>query len=89
MKHLQIKVYGQVQGIGFRYRAREKAQKLKICGFAQNELDGSVYLEAEGSEKDLKKFLDWCQKGPLFAKVTKVDFEFTEEFKNFDDFFIK
>lgn len=72
MKHLNINVLGLVQGIFFRISAKEQAQKLGIKGFAKNELDGSVYIEAEGDKENLDKFVTWCHKGPPLAKVEKV-----------------
>ncbi len=88
-KHLNIRVFGRVQGIFFRYSAKQKAEELKIKGFASNEPDDSVYIEAEAEEKNLKKFLDWCREGPALAHVKKVEFEFNSEIKNFSDFEVK
>jgi len=31
--------------------------------------DGSVYIEAEGEEEDLLRFIDWCRQGPGYAHV--------------------
>lgn len=76
MKHLEIKIYGQVQGVGFRASAQTKAKELRILIFAKNEPDGTVLIEAEGEEENLEKFLAWCKKGPLFARVEKVEFEY-------------
>lgn len=64
MKHYNIRVTGRVQGIGFRYSARSVARYYNIKGFVRNEPDGSVYLEVEGKDKDLKEFIEWCQTGP-------------------------
>ncbi len=86
-KHLNIKIFGRVQGIGFRYSARRLALKLSLTGFVRNEPDGSVYLEVEGEEELLEKFLAWCRRGPLFAKVSKTEVQ-EGEFKNFTDFSI-
>lgn len=72
-KHLNIKIFGRVQGVFFRISAKKEAEKLGIVGFARNESDGSVYIEAEGEEKDLDKFLDWCKEGPNLAKVDKLE----------------
>lgn len=81
-KHINIKIYGRVQGIFFRYSAKLQADSLKVTGFAINEDDGSLFIEAEGEEENLNKFLDWCKKGPSLAKVEKI--EVTEsELKNF------
>ncbi len=89
LKHLNIKVFGRVQGVFFRHTAKQKAKELNIIGFARNESDSSVYIEAEGKEENLKKFLDWCHQGSAFAEVEKVEFEFKPEIKNFNDFVIQ
>lgn len=88
LKHLNIKITGQVQGVSFRYYAQEKAQKLGLTGFVYNEPDNSVYIEAEGKEENLEKFLQWCKQGPGFAKVEKVNIQ-DGKLKNFNDFFVK
>ncbi len=89
MKHLNIKIYGQVQGVFFRHSAREKARELKVSGFARNEPDGAVYIEVEGEEENLEAFLAWCRKGPPSASVEKVEHEWSDELKHFRGFEIK
>ena len=84
--HLTMKIYGRVQGVYFRSTATKLAQQLNITGFAQNLPDGTVYIEAEGGEGDLRKFLQWCQKGTKNAKVDKVNYEFSSKDKNFKRF---
>lgn len=71
-KHLNIAIYGKVQGIFFRASAKEKAGKLNITGFAKNMPEGAVYIEAEGENIALDKFVDWCNSGPSMAKVEKI-----------------
>lgn len=84
-KHLSIKVFGRVQGIFFRATTKEQADKFNLAGFARNEPNGSVYIEAEGEEEKLDKFVKWCYKGPSMAEVEKV--EITEDkLKNFLQF---
>ena len=75
VKHLNIKVYGRVQGVFFRAHAIEVAIGLGIKGITRNEKDGSVYIEAEGEEDKLKKFIDWCYTGPPRASVERVTTE--------------
>ena len=62
-RHFSIS--GQVQGVGFRYRARYAAQTLELTGWVENEDDGSVTLEVQG---DPEKFLR------LFAMIQKSDY---------------
>lgn len=87
VKHINIKIFGKVQGVFFRTSATEKAENLGLSGFAQNQPDGSVYIEAEGEEKDLDEFLRWCKDGPTMAKVDNVEVK-VGPLKNFSDFSI-
>lgn len=87
VKHLNIKIYGRVQGVFFRYSAKDTAEKLSVLGFARNENDNTVYIEAEGDEKNLDKFLKWCEIGPSIAKVDKVQI-IEGSMKNFSDFLV-
>ncbi len=75
MARMVIKIFGRVQGVGFRYAALDEARKLGIKVSPRNEEDGSVRIEAEGDEAALKKFLAWCKHGPAFAKVERVEHE--------------
>jgi acylphosphatase len=88
VKHLNILIYGRVQGVFFRANAIEIAIGLGVKGFARNEQDGSVHIEAEGEEDKLKAFVDWCHKGSPRASVERV---ITEEaaMKNYSDFVIE
>lgn len=67
-----IKIEGRVQGVGFRYAAFHKAKELDIKGFVRNNSDGTVYIEVEGEEENVNKFIEWCYQGPPLAKVTNV-----------------
>ncbi|WP_390404861.1 acylphosphatase [Lacticaseibacillus jixiensis] len=51
-----IRVTGRVQGVGFRWMTKRVADQLKIRGFVQNRLDGSVYIEAKGPAVNMAKF---------------------------------
>ena len=72
MKHYNIRIQGQVQGVGFRYSALRAAEIYHISGFVRNEPDGSVYIEAEGESFNLEMYLAWCKKGPGYGRVDKV-----------------
>lgn len=86
MRHLNIKVYGRVQGTFFRVNAQKKADELGITGFARNEPDGTVYIEAEGEEENLQRFLNWCREGPPWASVEKVENKPDPTLKGFSSF---
>jgi acylphosphatase len=63
-----IKIFGKVQGVGFRYYTHRKATELNITGFVQNRPDGSIYVEAEGEKENHDKFIQWCYEGPGWAE---------------------
>lgn len=86
--HVNITVTGRVQKIGFRYSTLEVANQLGILGFVQNLPDGSVYIEAEGNEEDIKTFIGWCHEGPRWAHVDNVVVE-KSAMMNFTIFEIK
>ena len=48
---------GNVQGVGFRYRCIMAAKKLGVTGWAENEWDGSVTVEAQGEPEMLDQLL--------------------------------
>lgn len=70
---LYCKVFGMVQGVGFRYAAMAEAQKRGLVGWVRNCIDGSVEVYAEGSTAMLKPFVAWLHRGPPSAVVHRVD----------------
>ena len=75
MRHLNILIEGDVQGVGFRWAARRAAAGLGVNGFVRNEDDGSVRIEAEADEAALDLFTAWCRQGPGSANVERVTVE--------------
>ena len=45
---------GRVQGVGFRYLTRRAAELIGVTGWVRNELDGSVTMEIQGTEEQIK-----------------------------------
>jgi acylphosphatase len=76
-KRKKLLIKGRVQKVGFRASTIEAAKENNISGSVRNTPDGNVYVDAEGEENDLRRFIAWCHKGPFWAKVT--DIEETEE----------
>jgi len=48
---------GRVQGVGFRYTARQIAQRHAVSGFVRNLDDGRVELVVEGAPSELECLL--------------------------------
>ena len=86
MKRVIIKVYGLVQGVFFRYTTRKVARRLEVSGIVKNMPDGSVYIEAEGSQDKLEELIEFAKKGPKHAVVEKIDFEYKEPEHKYDGF---
>lgn len=86
INHCVIKVFGQVQGVGFRYQAKQKADELGISGYVRNNNEGGIDIEAEGEKETLEKFIVWCRRGPTYAQVADVEFEYTDKVRNFNSF---
>ena len=42
IKHINIKIFGRVQGVGFRYFVKQRANKAGLKGFVQNQQDGAA-----------------------------------------------
>ncbi|MFH0978888.1 MAG: acylphosphatase [Candidatus Woesearchaeota archaeon] len=82
-KLLKVKVFGSVQGVGYRHFVRMNAESLNLSGNIRNLPDGSVEAVFVGQEEDLKKMLEICRKGSAFSKITKV----VEEWSNPDESF--
>ena len=53
----QFIFFGDVQGVGFRYRAQYAASACGVTGWVKNEWDGTVILEAQGTEREIKEML--------------------------------
>ena len=49
---------GEVQGVGFRYRAFVYAQELGLTGWVINLDDGRVEMEVQGERKQLSRLTD-------------------------------
>ena len=88
MKHFNITISGRVQGVGFRYSARSIAKYMGIKGFVRNLYDNKVYIEAEGDDRQLSEFINWCHKGPESARVDNV-LVLPGEVKAFDSFEVR
>jgi len=70
---LDLVIEGRVQGVGYRYSAKMKAESLGIRGSVQNLGDGSVFVTAQGKKEAMDAFIRWCYKGPPGALVRNIE----------------
>ncbi len=89
IRRIKITVTGRVQGVWFRASAQAEADRIGIVGVVRNQLDGSVLIEAQGNEQQLQSLMEWCWKGPQFAKVSEVLVDEVDELGEYGGFDIE
>lgn len=89
MKRIHIKVYGIVQGVGFRASTLRQARKLGLKGYVRNIPTGEVEIVAEGDESKINMLLEWAKKGPAGAVVESVEYKIEEPTGAFETFEIR
>lgn len=82
-------VEGLVQGVCYRMTACEEAVRLGLTGWVRNLAEGDVEIMAEGDDKALGAFLNWCRRGPRYARVSQVNEEYSEPTGEFNGFEIE
>jgi acylphosphatase len=75
---IEICVQGRVQGVGFRYWARNKAAQLGLTGAATNLPDGRVSIVAQGSRERCQQLLDALRGAEPPGAVTMIQQNWTE-----------
>jgi len=80
-------ISGIVQGVGFRYFARDEAERLHVSGYVRNLRDGRVEVYAIGTPDKLARLRTLLERGPRGAMVQHVveesaelDPQFAEDF---------
>ncbi len=86
IKHLHLIVHGRVQGVGYRFACKQRADELGLYGWVKNRSDGSVEIVVEGAENTLDTFLQWAKKGPPYADVLNVDVVELTTYKAYGNF---
>lgn len=72
MLRLRLVVEGAVQGVGFRWFARQTAQRLGVAGWVKNRADGSVEIAVGGDDERVEQFAAAMARGPSNASVEGV-----------------
>lgn len=69
----KVRIYGSVQGVGFRYFVKNTADALGLKGWVKNCDDGSVELSVEASSCEIDHFADVIEKGNGHSRVECID----------------
>ena len=89
MKQARLIISGFVQGVGFRYFVKRRADKLGLVGFVRNVPGGHVEAVFEGSKENIDTMIADCRKGTYLSQVSKVDYSINEITGDFKDFSIR
>ena len=79
-------ISGRVQGVGFRWFAKDAAAREGVCGFVRNLPDGRVEAFVEGDAEAVTRVEMALRRGPGGARVETVnviDEEFGGTYKSF------
>lgn len=71
-RHMYIS--GDVQGVGFRYRANYAAKDLGLTGYVRNLYDGRVEVEVQGERELISRFLAEINAG-RFVDIQDIDWK--------------
>jgi acylphosphatase len=66
-------VFGRVQGVGFRFAAEREARHRGLAGWVTNRSDGAVEVHYEGASPLVADFEEWLARGPIAARVERVE----------------
>lgn len=85
-KTVRLRIYGRVQGVGYRAWTAQKAKKLGLKGWVRNLDDGTVACEAQGAQEAIEALVAACHAGPPMARVTQVDSEDVPDAETYSGF---
>lgn len=71
-ERFHLRIAGRVQGVGFRWFAREEARRLDLAGWVRNLSTGEVEILAEGPRAALEELAKRLGEGPPGARVEVV-----------------
>jgi acylphosphatase len=76
---VRVVVQGRVQGVGFRYFARERAASHGLGGYVRNLPGGEVEVRAAGSRHSLDALVCDLRRGPRMSSVVECIVEWTSD----------
>lgn len=89
MSHLNVRITGVVQGVGYRYYLSRKAAEHGLRGWVKNHADGSVEVDVVGPRGFLEDFLRYVRIGPAGARVAGVTAHWNETEPGYTGFDIR
>ena len=83
-KRAYIQMHGDVDGVGFRFLVKQKAQSLGLKGNCKQTNDKLIVIDIEGDSEQLEEFLEYIQKGvsPL-SQTNAFSIELYDDLKGY------
>ena len=78
MRVLKAKVYGKVQGVWFRKYTLDSARDIGVVGMVKNLVDGTVLVNASGTNENLREFKELLENGSNNSRVDKIDYSWED-----------
>lgn len=72
MGAFRVVIHGRVQGVGYRWFAREVCEANAVSGWVRNRRDGTVEAELHGNDSDVTTALARLRDGPRHSVVDDV-----------------
>ena len=87
-KRVTLVVSGHVQSVGYRAYIARTAKELNLSGWIRNLMDGTVEIEAQGTEKMLDELISRAKQVPQSASVTSIRKDQKKTDSNLDRFIV-
>ena len=73
VKRINVLIYGDVTGVGFRAWTLRQAQDKQLTGWVRNADMDKVEAVFEGESEKVNEMIELCKKGPDVGWVEKVE----------------
>lgn len=70
---VRLRIYGRVQGVGYRAWLADEAGEHGLSGWVRNRADGSVEALLAGDADVVDVVMRRCEIGPRLARVERVE----------------
>jgi acylphosphatase len=70
---VRVRIYGRVQGVGFRYFVQSRSRSLGLVGWVRNRGDGTVEALAEGPADVVDGWIELLREGAPASRVDRVE----------------
>jgi acylphosphatase len=74
---------GYVQGVGFRFTAKQVAQRYELTGYVRNRDDGKVEMRMQGEPQDIDDCIADLKEAFAIRDVKTEEADFNSSFKDF------